>query len=64
MGKKKKQLGRAEFSVSFSKTGLTGLPQMFSSLRLCERGHLIELGVNAGVLEAPEMDALAVNHTI
>lgn len=51
-------------AVAFSETGLTGLPQMFSSLGLCERGHLVELGVNAGVLEAPEMDALAVNHTI
>lgn len=48
----------------FSETGLTGLPQMLPSLGLCEGGHLVELGVNAGVLEAPEMDALAVNHTI
>lgn len=50
--------------VALAEIGLTSLPQMFPSLRLCERGHLIELGVNAGMLEAPEMDALAVNDTI
>lgn len=50
--------------MAFSEPGLTRLPQVFSSFELGERGHLIELGVNAGVLEAPEMDALAVNHTI
>lgn len=50
--------------VALAEIGLTSLPQMFPSLRFCERGHLIELGVNAGMLEAPEMDALAVNDTI
>lgn len=50
--------------VALAEIGLTGLPQMFSSLRLCERGHLIELGVDAGMLETSEMDALAVNDTV
>lgn len=50
--------------VAVGETALTSLPQVLSSLGLCERGHLVEPGVNAGVLEAPEMDALAVNHTI
>lgn len=53
-----------EKQVAFSQTGLTGLPQMFPSLGLCKRDHLVELGVNVGVLEAPEMDAFAVNDTI
>lgn len=43
---------------------LTSLSQVFAGLGLCERGHLIELGMDAGVFEATEVDAFAVNHTI
>lgn len=50
--------------VAFTEAGPTSLSQMFTSLGLCEGGHLVELVVNARVLEAPEMDALAVNDAI
>lgn len=46
------------------KTGLTSLSQVFACLGLCERGHLIELGVDAGVFEATKVDAFAVNDTV
>lgn len=46
------------------KTGLTSLSQVFAGFGLCERGHLIELGVDARVFEATEVDAFAVNNTI
>lgn len=42
----------------------TSLSQMFASLGLCERRHLIELGVDARVFEAIEVDTFAVNHTV
>lgn len=45
-------------------TGLTSLSQVFAGLGLCERGHLIELGVDAGVFETTEMDTFAVNYTV
>lgn len=37
---------------------------MFASLGLRERRHLVELGVDARVLEAAEVDALAVDHAV
>lgn len=45
-------------------TRLTSLSQVFACLGLCERGHLIELGVDAGVFEATKVDAFAVNDTV
>lgn len=45
-------------------TGLTSLSQVFAGFRFCERSHLIELGVDAGVFEAAEVDAFAVNNTV
>lgn len=55
---------RLVMKAALTKLGLTSLPQMFSCLRLSKRSHLIELGVDAGMLEAPEMDALAVHNTV
>lgn len=43
---------------------LTGLFQVFAGLGLGEGGHLVELEMDAGVFEAIEVDALAVNHTV
>lgn len=42
----------------------TCLSQVFAGFGLCEGGYLVELGVNAGVLEAAEVDTLAVNHAV
>lgn len=42
----------------------TSLSQLFASFGLCERSHLVELGVDAGVFEAAEVDAFAVNDTV
>lgn len=43
---------------------LTGLSQVFARLGLGEGGHLVELEMDAGVFEAIEVDAFAVNHTV
>lgn len=53
-------------SVSENKhvSELTGVSKVFPGFRLCERSHLIELGVNTWVFEASEMDTFAVNNTV
>lgn len=51
--------------MSYSRdSGPTCLSQVFACFGLCEGGYLVELGVNAGVLEAAEVDTLAVNHAV
>lgn len=53
-------LGKEQNNVS----GLTSFSQVFTSFRFCERGHLIELGVDPGVFKAAEVDTFAVNNTV
>lgn len=43
---------------------LTGLSQVLAGFGLGEGGHLVELGVCAGVFEAAEANALTVNNAV
>lgn len=45
-------------------TELTSLSQVLAGFGLGERRHLVELGVDARVLEAAEVDALTVDDAV